>query len=406
MSLLNKYILHEELGHGGFATVYRATHANLDYPVAVKVLHPALLQDEKSRLRFIREAQTASRLEHPHIVRILDLIEAPEEAAIVMEYLPGGDLHHWASEHQPLPRSELLRILGQVASALDYAHQQGVLHRDVKPGNILLDAAGSARLADFGLVRPAEAPHLTRIGSVVGTATYLAPEQAEARPEIDGRADQYALAVVAYELLAGQLPFQGENSTAVSLMHLTKPPPPPSSLNNAVTREVDEVLLRALAKEPSARYPTCAAFVLALESALAAGDMRRFRELLLEARGLLEQGQYTAMGQKMDEASRLLGEGIEPRQALLELDQARRQAEIYQQGARDWQTARQKAQTVLEGFSDYPDPQGIFPVLELRAARWRLPALREVLLQGGLGLALGLTGAVLVLLFVFFILIL
>jgi serine/threonine-protein kinase len=390
MTKLGKYILHENLGQGGFATVYRATHATLQTEVAVKLLSPALVDDEKSRQRFIREAQSASALNHPHIAQVIDLDEDGDQFYIVMDYFPGGDLKRWAEAHAPLARSDLLRILGQMAAALDYAHAQGMLHRDVKPGNILIDLAGNAHLGDFGLVRPADAPHLTQVGSVVGTATYIAPEQAESRPDIDARADQYSLAVVAYELLAGAPPFSGDNSTAVSLLHITKPPPAPSSQNPAVPVEVDDVLLKGLKKAPAERYPTCAALVKALEEAFHLSDQRRLREALEQARGLLAEGKFAEVRSCLEYARSLLGERPELAEALVELDQKRHQAEAYEQGVKAWQSARQKAQAVLELLPDYPDPQGVFATLKLRKPRWHLPPVAEIARQAGVGLLLGL----------------
>lgn len=390
MTALGKYTLHEELGRGGFATVYRATHATLGIEAAVKVLGPQMAADEKARRRFVTEARLAANLEHPNIVRVLALEESAEPPYLAMEYMPGGDLKRWALAHQPPERAALLRILGEAAAALDFAHAQGVLHRDVKPGNILLDENGTAHVSDFGLARPAGAPHLTQVGSVVGTASYISPEQAEARPEIDGRADQYSLAVVAFELLAGQLPFRGENSTAVSLMHLTKPPPAPSSLNPEVPAEVDQILLKALAKAPPDRFPTCQAFVAALGEAFEASDLRRLRELLDEARRLLAEGSHPAAREKIDEARRLLTGRPEQGSALAELERLRQAAELYDTALAGWQNATAKAQAALDLAPDYPDAQGVFELLGLRKAAARRPSLKELGRQAGVGLLLAL----------------
>lgn len=390
VTTLGKYQLQKELGRGGFATVYLAKHATLHTDAAVKVLHTGMAADDRTRQRFVREAQTASTLDHPHIVHILDLEEDQGQVFIAMEYLPGGDLKRWMTDHSPVEFKEQLRILGEIADALDYANGQGLVHRDVKPSNILLDENGGAHLSDFGLVRPPDAPHLTQIGSVVGTATYISPEQAESRPEIDGRSDQYSLAIVAYELFVHQAPFSGENSTAVAIMHVTKPPPAPSSLNPEVPVEVDAVLLRALAKQPADRYPTCADFIKALRSAWDASDMRRFRELMSETRALLAQGDYAQAHQCMLAARSLVGDRPDQRQALAELEAQRQQAETYEQGVKDWQAAGLKAQEVLDRFPEYPDPQGLFVTLDLRQPPRRLPSAREIARQVGLGLAIGL----------------
>ena len=403
MTKLGKYNLHETLGQGGFATVYRATHATLQTEVAVKVLAPALVDDEKARQRFIREAQSASALNHPNIAQVIDLDEADGQLYIVMDYFPGGDLKRWAADHAPLERIDLLRILGQAAAALDFAHSQGMLHRDVKPGNILMDANGNAHLGDFGLVRPADAPHLTQIGSVVGTATYISPEQAESRPDIDGRADQYSLAVVAYELLAGAPPFSGDSSTAVSLLHVTKAPPAPSSLSAEIPAEVDEALLRGLEKKPAGRYPSCSDLVRALEDAFRASDQRRLREALELARVLLAEGKFAEVHNCLDTARRLLGEHPELGEALAELDKARQQAEAYEQGVKAWQSSKQKAQAVLDLLPDYPDPQDVFSALGLRKPSWRFPSLAEIARQAGVGLLLGLPVAALLIYLAFLI---
>jgi serine/threonine protein kinase len=389
---LGNYALHEELGHGGFATVYRATHNTLHNEVALKVLAPALAGDESARQRFLQEAQTASALDHPGIVRILDLDEENEQVFIAMEFIPGGDLKKYLAAHAPLPHKDILRILARVAEVLDYAHARSVLHRDIKPGNILLDGNGQACLCDFGLVRVAETPRLTQLGNVVGTATYISPEQAEGK-SLDGRSDQYSLAVVAYEMLVGQVPFKGENSTATALLHVTKPPPDPGSLLPGFPAEASEVLLKGLAKDPAQRYPTCREFVQALDGALEASQRRRYRELLIEARQFLADGKFPEARTGMEAARRILLERPDMPDALAELEAARQAAESYEQVQRDWDLARQKAQDVLELFPDYPDPQGAFVTLGLRKPPRDL---RELASQVGFGLLLGLPAVALV----------
>lgn len=393
---LGTYTLHEELGHGGFATVYRATHNTLKSVVALKVLSPALSGDKTARQRFIQEAQTASALEHPNIVRTLDLDEDQEQVFLAMEYFPGGDLSQRLRQGGTLPFKETLSLLGQVGAALDYAHSQNVLHRDVKPANILLGADGSAHLGDFGLVRVAEAPRMTHLGSVVGTATYTSPEQAESR-SLDGRSDQYALAVVAYELLAGKAPFLGENSTAIALMHVTKMPPDPASLNPELPSEAGEALLKGLSKDPARRYASCREFVQALEAALETSQRRRYRELLAEARAQLAQGRFNEARASMDSARQLLLDRPDMQESLAELETARKAAEGYEQVRREWENALQKARDVLEVYPDYPDQEGTFVTLGLRKAIWKLPARDELLRQAALGLGIGMPALALML---------
>ena len=394
MTQLGKYQLHEELGRGGFATVYRATHETLGTEVAVKVLNPALAGDEAARGRFIQEAQTASDLEHPHIVRIDDLDQDGEQVFLAMEYLPGGDLKSWLGQRGDTRRGEILKLLSQVAQALDYAHQQGVLHRDVKPTNILLDADGDAHLCDFGLVRVADAPRLTRVGNVVGTASYVSPEQAESKP-LDGRADQYSLAVVAYELFVGELPFTGEASTAISLMHVTKPPPVPSSINPDIPTEMDEVLLRALSKTPEERFVNCETFIKTLEGALEASERAHIRLLMTESRELLAKGDYATMRERLEEARKMLANRPEMKETLAELESARQAAQNYEQISKGWDTARRKASDVLELFPHFPDPEGVFATLGLRKAHQKPLPLSELVRQIALGLGIGLPAAAL-----------
>lgn len=362
---LGRYQLLEEIGRGGYAIIYRARHETLQNEVALKLLSPGAAADADTRRRFIQEARTAAALSHPDIVRIDDLIEDGDQVYLIMEYLPGGNLRQWLVRHPNATWRERLALLEPVARALDYAHVRGVYHRDVKPTNILLDAAGRPRLADFGLVRLAAAPHLTQVGSVVGTPTYMSPEQAEGRP-LDGRADQYSLAVIAYELLAGRPPFDGDSSTSTLVMHITQPPPPASSVSPAVPPEADQVLLQALEKKPAARYATCAAFLQALNDACAAAELRRVRELLAAAEQDLAAQRYVEMQQKLAEATALLPNRPELSDTLAQLEEARGRGEAYQKAAKEWQAAQQHGRLVLDLAPNHPDPQGVLADLGLR----------------------------------------
>ena len=386
MTKLGHYTLHEELGHGSFATVYRATHGALGNQVAIKVLSMGLSGDDIARKRFTQEAQAASVLEHPHIVRILDLDEDDGQVFIAMEYVAGSNLKKRLAEPTSLTQKDIFRILGQVSEALDYAHSMSILHRDVKPENILLALDGSAHLSDFGLVGVAEAAHL---GSVAGNAAYISPEQAEGKTP-DGRSDQYSLAVLAYELLVGELPFKGDSSTATALLHVTRQPPNPRSINPQLADEVSEVLLKGLAKDPANRYTSCSDFTQTLVRTMEEGQHRQYRELIAESRSLLENGQISEARARLDMARKLLLERPELQDSISELEAASETAENYEQMLADWQTAQQEARNVLEVFPDYPDSEGIFVFMGLRKAGWSLPAPSEMILQTGLGLLLGL----------------
>jgi len=396
MTNLGHYSLHEELGRGSFATVYRAIHGALGNQVAIKVLLPGLGADENIRKRFTQEAQSASMLEHPNIVRILDLDEDNGQVFLAMECVTGSDLKKRAAMPGALTYKELVLVLSQVADALDYAHSHGILHRDVKPSNILLASDGSAHLCDFGLVQVAESSPLNPLGGVAGTAAYISPEQAESK-KLDGRADQYSLAVVAYELLVGELPFKGDSSTAVALLHVTRQPPNPCELNPQLPSEVGEVLLKGMAKDPGQRYATCREFTQALKAALEESQLGQYRKHLAEARALLESGRVGDARTKLDAARKLVVDAPDLQESLADLDATSRIADTYEQMLADWQTAQEKANSVLSLIPDYPDPQGIFTVLGLRKQSWKMPPPKELILQIGLGLLVGLPFLVLML---------
>ncbi len=265
------YRIRGTLGAGGMATVYKAYEPQLDREVAIKVISGELAADPQFRARFTREAQVLARLEHLHILPIYAVGVAEERPFIVYRYIGGGTLARRLG--RPLGGAEAIALLRPIADALDFAHSRGIVHRDVKPGNVLLTEAGVPIVADFGLAHLLEAGRegtehslaLTQAGLTLGTPTYMAPEQVEGAG-IDGRADQYALAVVAYQMLTGTVPFTAPTPMGVAARQLRDPLPPPSSRNAALDSEVDAVLSRALAKLPAERFPSCTAFVAALAS--------------------------------------------------------------------------------------------------------------------------------------------
>jgi serine/threonine-protein kinase len=250
--------------------VYVAHDAELGRVVAIKVLHDRYAADESARARFTREARAAAQLSgHPHIVTIYDVGEWRGHPFIVMEHLSGGTLAERATAG-PLPTTQALRFLREAASALDEAHLRGIVHRDVKPGNLILDARGRVRVADFGIARVADGSDatMTAAGTVLGTAGYLAPEQARGEPAT-AASDVYALGVVAFELLTGGRPFARPNETAEALAHVHEPPPRASEAGPWLPRLVDPIFERVLAKDPAQRYPDARSFVDALTTALA-----------------------------------------------------------------------------------------------------------------------------------------
>ena len=262
---LGRYRLEERIGAGGMAEVWRALDLGLERNVAVKVMSPDAVADDTSFVpRFLREAKVSARLEHPHILPIWDFGQAEDLLFIVMPLLPGGTLRDRA--HAGVPAVIALEWLRALASALDYAHREGVVHRDVKPANVLFDRTGRLFLSDFGLAREAGSASLTVAGTVLGTPVYMSPEQVRGEAA-SPRSDQYALGVLAYYLLAGTPPFEANSVFVVMEKTLRDEPALPSAVNPVLHRSVDYVLLKVLEKRPAERFESCGAFVEALERA-------------------------------------------------------------------------------------------------------------------------------------------
>jgi len=271
-SVLGGYRLEEQIGRGGMAVVFRATDERLGRQVAIKILAPALRADRAFRRRFVRESRAAAMIDDPHIIPIFQAGESGGLLFIAMRLVSGGDVRGLVRQHGPLPGARSAAIVSSVASALDAAHAAGLVHRDVKPANMLLDARPGrpdhVYLSDFGLSKGMlSPPGLTGEGMFVGTPYYVAPEQI-AGGQVDGRADQYSLACAAFELLSGAPPFRGDNPMAVIHAQAFDQPPSLTSLRPGLPPAVDPVLARALAKAPADRYPTCQDFAESLRAAL------------------------------------------------------------------------------------------------------------------------------------------
>jgi serine/threonine-protein kinase len=267
--LADRFELEELVGSGGMSSVYRARDRVLDRPVALKVLHEHFVGDDDHVERFRREARAVASLSHPNIVTVIDRGEHDGSQFIVFEYVDGGNLKRVIDRAGPAPVDRALELTIQVARGLAYAHEQGLVHRDVKPQNVLLNGSGRAKVTDFGIARSLDVRGMTQTGTVLGTSEYISPEQAQGR-DVGEQTDVYSLGVVVYELLTGQLPFTGENFVAVAMRHINEPPPSVLEKRPDVPVRVAEAVDRALAKKPADRFPTMAAFADELTACLLA----------------------------------------------------------------------------------------------------------------------------------------
>src|SRR5258708_5153413 len=268
-----RYEIVAELGRGAMGVVYKARDPQIDRLIAVKTV--SLLgqepdEEKEFRLRFMHEAQAAGRLHHPGIVGIFDVGENPEnqDPYIVMEYVAGEPLNRKLGREKKLPLATALQLAEEIAEALDYAHAQGVIHRDVKPGNILVTEDGHAKVADFGIAK-LNLAHFTLPGRVLGTPAYMAPEQLSGEG-VDGRSDLFSLGVILYAMVTGHSPFQGDSATPVCFKVTNREPLPPSALDLDLPPELDEVIGRAMAKDREQRYQRGAEF---------AEDVRQLQQL-------------------------------------------------------------------------------------------------------------------------------
>ena len=272
--VFGKYEIRGEIARGGFATVYRALDTDLDRNVALKVLAPHLSWEANFTARFQQEARVAARLKHPNIVTIYEIGEVDGALFIAMELAEAGSLRDRLAELGELTVGETTKLLEPIASALDFAHANGIIHRDIKPANILLDPNenGGVRpiLSDFGLVKAlANSTELTQSGAIIGTVEYMAPEQADTdlAHEIGPATDVYALGILAYHMLTGQVPFSDSSAARVLIAHLTKQPPAPSSIRSDLPAGISDAILHALSKKPENRYASATAFVDAMREA-------------------------------------------------------------------------------------------------------------------------------------------
>jgi serine/threonine protein kinase len=266
---LDEYRLEALLGHGGMARVYRGQDVRLRRYVAIKVIDAPFRAESEYTARFEREAQAIAQLEHPHIVRLYRYGEVDNMLYMAMQYIEGVDLQTMLSGYEEkgelMAPEDVRRIIGEVCLALDYAHSKGVIHRDMKPANVMIDASGQAFIADFGLALMTE---MGTQGEIFGTPQYIAPEQAISSAGAVPQSDLYAVGVMLYRMFTGVLPFTATDPLEVAMWHVTESPPPPHEKRPSISPQLDALILKSLAKEPQARYPTGATLLQALDEAL------------------------------------------------------------------------------------------------------------------------------------------
>ncbi len=263
----DKYEILTLLGRGGFATVYKAFDTTLNREVALKVLDRGVLNEENSIKRFRREARALAKLKHPNVISIYEIAVSADQYFIAMSYLPGGSLEQRMAQ-QDLSLETILRILSQVGAALDYAHEQGLVHRDVKPANILFDEIGNAILTDFGITKVVDVSEGLTQNMVIGTPCYMAPEQWTGS-EVNASTDIYSLGVMLYQMLVGEPPFIGSGYNNILYKHILEPPPSPLLRNPTLPSSVEPILNKALSKRPDERYQTAQQFFEDMQLALA-----------------------------------------------------------------------------------------------------------------------------------------
>jgi len=256
-----RYQVLEELGKGGMGCVYRVYDTKIEEEVALKLIKPEIAEDDKNIKRFSRELTTARKIIHPNIARLYEILEDQGTTFITMEYIPGEDLKKFLQRAAPLSTGKSLEIAKQICEGLVEAHKSGVIHRDLKPQNIMIDKNGNARIMDFGIARTLESAHLTEPNMIMGTPEYMPPEQAEGR-EADARSDIYSMGIILYEMLTGRTPFKGDSAVAVLMKHKTEEPVPPSEINAAISEDLNNLILKCIQKDKDKRYQSAAELLI------------------------------------------------------------------------------------------------------------------------------------------------
>src|SRR6266545_3000618 len=261
MDCIGRYQIVKELGRGAMGVVFQAVDPTIGRTVAIKTIRLGDVTNAQERAklreRLFREARSAGSLSHPNIVTIYDMQEEGDLTYIAMEFVDGPTLDAVMSGGDAIQREDVLRILREAASGLDYAHQKRIVHRDIKPANIMLDNTSQVKITDFGIAKVSSSEQFTVTGTIVGTPNYMSPEQVQGLPTVDGRSDQFSLAVIAFEMLTGEKPFAGEHLTTVVYKIVAGDPIPPRRLNPTLGEPIEGVLRKALSKQPDSRYLSC-----------------------------------------------------------------------------------------------------------------------------------------------------
>jgi len=396
LDYLGKYKVIEEIGRGRFSIVYHVEHPFLKKSMALKLMQPTIFDNSEKVQRFVQEIRTTLAMQHENVVQVVDLIEDGGRLFLVMEYSHGGDLQKWYYNHGKITSRHVTSILSQLAEGLDYIHSQGVVHGDVKPGNILISDDGNARLSDIGVLRAVEFSGSASSEICKPSPYYISPEEAEGG-EATPLSDQYALGIVAYELFAGKVPFTGDTPLSIYLKHVREKPVPVSQINPLVSPQLDAVIQKVLAKDPKSRFPDCRAFAAALQQVSAVTEAKQIKDLIDRASSALASFDSETARPLVQLAMQIAPEDNQTRK-LFELLEKTESANLnYSVASDSFSSARLRAITLRSKKNPPSDTQGLLerlaplplPALTILIQKFRF-AFLFALATGMLGLMIGI----------------